>query len=82
MSKDIEKILQEKAIFVKAAERLLKSDPRSEVKELRYKAIKFPESEYEEMITITFNSGFKKRIVTTCNSNQANLEAIVREVYH
>lgn len=72
------KMIDNKRIFIKHLQDALRSDPRSEDVELEYRAIIVDsESEYiDEHINIQFDGGGHKTMLTTGNSNLANMKAI------
>lgn len=70
---------KEKRDFVKALEKAILSDSRSYVKSIDYD---YRENELpKEIITITYKNDSKVRINAEINSNGANAEEIIAEIY-
>lgn len=70
---------KEKRDFVKALEKAILSDSRSYVKSIDYD---YRENELpREMITITYKNDYSVRINVEINSNGANAQEIIREIY-
>ncbi len=84
MKKEIVEMIEDKIEFLKSVEKtLLKDQKRNLVESLEYKVKILSEEKnvYQEHITIKFTNGKEKVLPATCNSNGANLKAIVRVVY-
>lgn len=71
-----DKMIQEKRDFIRRIKLVLKADPRSGVDKLEYYDV--PEGEF---VVITFNSGARKGINVSHNSNGANFKEIGKAVY-
>ena len=59
---------------------MLRIDPRSEVKDVKYEVYEQWDY-YEEYVIILFNSGFSKKINVTGNSDYGILDTVARAVY-
>ena len=76
------KMIEEKQRFIRAVEVMLLNDQLNNmVDSLAYKVDLQGDNFYDEYIDIVYLNGNTQRILTTCNSNGANLKAIIREVY-
>ena len=75
-------MFDKKRIFLMNLLKALMSDPRSGVVDLEYKAnvIDAQANYVDEHITIHFEGGEQRTILTTANSNMANMMAIGKEI--
>ena len=73
-----EKLFEKKMEFIKAYEKALVLDDRSNVKDI---VLRYDDIYENEIITIFFNGGGRREILATGNSNCANAKAILEAVY-
>lgn len=73
-------IRKEKDLYIKKMAEMLKVDPRSELKELKYDVVESWDW-YEEYITILFTSGSSRKLCVTGNSDYGILMDVTRAVY-
>ena len=71
---------KEKDLYIRKMAEMLKIDPRSELKDLRYEVVESWDW-YEEYITILFTSGASRKLCVTGNSDYGILDAVSRAVY-
>lgn len=71
---------REKEQYINKMCEMLRIDPRSEVKDVKYEVYEQWDY-YEEYVIILFNSGFSKKINVTGNSDYGILDTVVRAVY-
>lgn len=82
MNAEIAEMIEEKSRFIGAVEIMLLSDQLNNmVDSLTYKIDLQDDNFYDEYIDVIYLNGYTKRILTTGNSNGANLKAVVKEVY-
>ena len=82
MNAEIAEMIEEKSRFIGAVEIMLLSDQLNNmVDSLTYKIDLQDDNFYDEYIDVIYLNGHTKRILTTGNSNGANLKAVVKEVY-
>ncbi|MEE0740767.1 MAG: hypothetical protein U0M21_00535 [Emergencia sp.] len=75
-------MIDEKRRFVRAIETMLAADQKNNQVDCLHYGIAFhDEVSYDEYIEIIYSNGYKRRILATANSNGANLQAIIKEVY-
>jgi hypothetical protein len=73
-----EKLFEKKTEFIKAYEKALVLDDRSNVKDI---VLRYDDIYENEIISIFFNGGGRRDILATGNSNYANAKAILEAVY-
>lgn len=73
-----ERQFEDKTKFIKALEKALILDDRSNVKDI---VLRYDKEHENEIITIFFTGGGKRELVATYNSNYANAKAILEAVY-
>jgi hypothetical protein len=71
---------REKEQYINKMCEMLRIDPRSEVKDVKYEVYEQWDY-YEEYVIILFNSGFSKKINVTGNSDYGILDTVARAVY-
>lgn len=71
---------KEKEQYINKMCEMLRIDPRSEVKDVKYEVYEQWDY-YEEYVIILFNSGFSKKINVTGNSDYGILDTVARAVY-
>lgn len=71
---------REKEQYINKMCEMLRIDPRSEVKDVKYEVYEQWDY-YEEYDHILFNSGFSKKINVTGNSDYGILDTVARAVY-
>lgn len=82
MKSEIAKMIEEKRRFIVAIETMLAEDQLNNQVDCLAYVVKFHGEEfYDEYIDVIYLNGYTKRILTTANSNGANLKAVVKEVY-
>ena len=82
MKSEIAKMIEEKRRFIVAIETMLVEDQLNNQVDCLAYVVKFHGEEfYDEYIDVIYLNGYTKRILTTANSNGANLKAVVKEVY-
>ena len=82
MKSEIAKMIEEKRRFIVAIETMLEEDQLNNQVDCLAYVMKFHGKEfYDEYIDVIYLNGYTKRILTTANSNGANLKAVVKEVY-
>lgn len=82
MNLKIAEMIDDKQRFIRAVEAMLAVDQANNMVDcLAYKMDFQSDNCYDEYIDIIYLNGHTKRILATCNSNGANLKAIVKEVY-
>ena len=82
MNAEIAEMIEKKSRFIGAVEIMLLSDQLNNmVDSLTYKIDLQDDNFYDEYIDVIYLNGYTKRILTTANSNGANLKAVVKEVY-
>ncbi len=71
---------REKEQYINKMCEMLRIDPRSEVKDVKYEVYEQWDY-YEEYVIILFNNGFSNKINVTGNSDYGILDTVARAVY-
>lgn len=73
-----EKTFENKSKFIASLEKTLAIDERSNIEDI---VLRYIPEQREEVITIFFRGGGRKKILATGNSNYANAKEILKAVY-